>query len=337
MKRIFFTVANNSSTVSLFSHLNKNNYEIYAGDLNPDSIGKFYCKKFIILPRQDSEEYIPALLEIVKKEKIDIIIPSGELECYKIAQEKSKFTELNCIPVVTNLKTLETSLDKADSYNYLTEHANIPFMKYHLIENINDLEEGLIKLKNYELSIKPSQGSGSRGFAFLTDEKVDAEHFFNSKNTFPTLSVSDLKNMLTNSSYIPKLILMEKLEGTHYDSNMICSKGKVLFQSVRTREEAINGTITKATVVRNEEIFEINRKIAETLNVEGYICTQYIGDKLIEINPRWSTSINYDDFNEYLMVLDYIQGKELKVTMADYDRYIDTKFIRYFNTFEYKN
>lgn len=130
---------------------------------------------------------------------------------------------------------------------------------------------------------------------------------------------------------------MESLNGIHYDSNMICKNGEVLFQSVRTREEAINGTITKATVVKNEELFEINRKIARALNVDGYICTQYIGNKLIEINPRWSTSINYQNFNEYLMALNLAQNIDIGVSMHEYDKYVNTKFIRYFDVKVYKD
>lgn len=337
MKKIFLTVSNNSSTVSLIKHLKQYHYQVIVGDFNPDAIGKFYSDKFIQLPRQDSDEYIDTLVEIVKENSIDILLPAGELECLKIAKNREKFLEVNCIPIVTNLKTLELSLEKIDSYDYLTENTDIPFMKYHRVNTLQDLEIGLDKLKDCNLSIKPSQGSGSRGFAFLSEKKMNAEEFFTSKSTFTTLSIDDLKNMIKESKNIPTLILMESLEGTHYDSNMICKNGEVLFQSVRTREEAINGTITKATVVKNEELFEINRKIARALNVDGYICTQYIGNKLIEINPRWSTSINYQNFNEYLMALNLAQNIDIGTSMESYDDYVNTKFIRYFDVKVYKN
>jgi carbamoylphosphate synthase large subunit len=337
MKRIFLTVANNSSSVPLIKHLKENGYEVFAGDLNPDSIGRFFCDKFIILPRQNSDDYIPTLLKIMKDESIDILIPSGELECLKIAKNKNRFLDMQCIPVVTNIETLELSLEKIDSYNFLVQHTDIPFMRFHLVESLEDLEIGLAKLGRIDLAIKPSQGSGSRGFAILTEQKNDAESFFNNKSSFAKLSIDELKDMLARSKQIPKLILMEMLNGIHYDSNMICKNGEVLFQSIRTREETINGTITKATIVKNEELFEINRKIAKALKVDGYICTQYIGNKLIEINPRWSTSINYKNFNEYLMALDLAQDKQLSVKMNSYKDYESTKFIKYFDTFVYKD
>lgn len=337
-KKIFITVGNSHSTVYLIKSFKSIGYEVFLGDMNKDAIGRHFADKFFILPAQKSKEYISHLLNIVEKEKIDVLVPAGELECLEIAKEKNKFLNLGCTPIVTNIDTLEISVDKADSYDFLVKNTDIPFMKYHTINFFEDLEVGLDRLKECKaLSIKPSQGSGSRGFTILTDKMTNAEEYFNSKSSFGRMSIKDLKNLLENSPSIPKLILMEMLDGVHYDSNMICRNGEVLFQSIRTREEAKVGTITKATIVENEEIYEINRKIAKALNVDGYICTQYIGNKLIEINPRWSTSLNTDEINEYVMAIDVALGKDLIISEKTKSEYINTKFLRYFDVLVYKD
>jgi len=332
MKKIFLTVSNQHGIVPLIKHLKANGYIVYAGDLNPDAIGKFFCDKFIVLPRQDSAKYIESLLEVVSKEEIDILIPAGELECLKIARNKNKFLEINCVPVVSNINTLEVSLEKIDSYNFLSEKTDIPFMKYHLIESIEDIDIGLNKLKGLKLSIKPSIGSGSRGFTILSEDGEDAETFFNKKSSFNTMSIKSLKNMINRSKSIPKLILMEMLEGVHYDSNIICKEGEILFQSVKTRDNAIDGTITRGTIIENNEIFELNKKVVKAMNVTGYIMIQYIGNKLVEVNPRWSTSVNYQNFNEYLMAIELALYGEIKQDFGNYSHYIGTEFYRYFDT-----
>ena len=337
MKKIFFTIANTHGTVYLFKEFKKLGYEIIAGDMNEDVIGRFFADRFYRLPAQKSEKYIEALLEVVRKEKIDFIIPSGELECLKIARTREEFLSLDCIPVVTNTKTLEICIDKADSYDFLRENTDIPMMKYHIVDSLSSFEEGMSKFAPDEaLSIKPSMGSGSRGFAMISDRPLDANEFFLSKNSFLTLTPEHIREMLRTSKEIPRLILMEFLDGIHYDTNMICKNGEVLFQSIRTREEAKVGTITKATIVENEEIYEINRKIAKALNVEGYICTQFIGNKLIEINPRWSTSLNTDEINEYKMALDLANGEDIHVTDEAAEKYRGTRFLRYFDVMVYR-
>ena len=313
---------------------------VFAGDMNPDSIGRFYCERFFLLPRQDSKNYISSLIEILSENSIEILIPFGELECLRISKQKDRFIDIGCIPIVTNLKTLETSLEKIVSYDFLTKNTDIPFMKYHLVESLDDLDAGLEKIgHDVNLSIKPSRGVGSRGFVVLSNSTISISNLFSSKNSFPHISIMDLREMMKSNGNFPKLILMEMLDGEHYDSNMICKNGSVLFQSVRTREEVINGAISKATIVKNDNIFNINKKIAKALNADGYICTQYIGDKLIEVNPRWSTSVNYNNFNEYLMAIELAVEGGIKICVDNYDNYDDyvgVKFLRFFDTLAYK-
>lgn len=338
--KIFFTVANNHGIAYVFKEFKKSGYEVICGDMNKDAIGKHFADKFFILPPQKSDSYISRLLSIVEEQKIDILVPAGEYECLQIARNKTKFLELNCVPIVTNIKTLEICLDKAVSYDFLKENTDIPMMEYFIVKNLEDFNTGLLTLKNKnikKLCIKPSEGSGTRGFALISDKVLNAEEFFMNKNSFPILNITQIENMLTISENIPKLILMEYVDDMHYDSNMICKNGNVLFQSVRTREEAKIGTITKATIVKNERIYEINKKIAKAFDVDGYICTQYIGDKLIEINPRWSTSLIYGGINEYQMSIDIALGKSLEINADIMEHYINVKFLRYFDVLVFKN
>ncbi len=335
-KKILLTVSNNSGTTYLIREFKMLGMTVYTGDLNTDAIGKFFADKFIPLPPQDADNYIGTLLEVVEREMIDFIVPFAEMECLEVAKIKDKFLRLNCIPIVTNIKTLETSIDKASLYDFLSNTTDIPMMNYHIVNNLKDYEDGLEKLKGFDLCIKPATSSGTRGFVILSDICISANELFTTKMDFIKYSSGDLRNILTNSEGIPKLILMEMLEGTHYDSNMICKDGNILFQSIRTREEVALGTITKATILRNSEIEEINRKIASALDTTGYICTQYIGNKLIEVNPRWSTSLNYGNINEYLMSIKLLLGDDIIVDEKENDDYCDTKMLRYWDYIVYK-
>jgi carbamoylphosphate synthase large subunit len=336
-KIIFFTVANNSGSAYYIREFKKIGMKVYVGDVNPESIGFHFADKFFQLPPQDDEGYVNHLLSLVEKEKIDFLVPAGESECLKIAKLKGKFNQVNCRPIVTNVQTLETSLDKANLYDFFSKNNLIPMMKYHVVNTVEDFEVGLIKLKGLSLCVKPSIGSGSRGFAFLDEKPIGVEDFFYSKMQFLKFSVEQFRNMLSVEGAIPKFLLMEVLDGTHYDSNMICKDGEIIFQSIRTREAAALGTITKATVVSVPEIEDTNAKIAKALNTSGYVCTQYIGNKLIEINPRWSTSLNWEDINEYLMSVKLSLGLDVAVGENASLNYLGTKLLRYWDVFVFKD
>jgi carbamoyl-phosphate synthase large subunit len=336
-KIIFFTVANNSGSAYYIREFKRIGMKVYVGDVNSESIGFHLADKFFQLPPQDDEGYVNHLLSLVEKEKVDFLVPAGEGECLKVAKLKDKFNQVNCLPIVTNVQTLEASIDKADLYGFFSENNLIPMMKYHVVNTIEDFEVGLKKLKGFSLCVKPATGSGSRGFAFLDEKPIAAEEFFCSKMQFLKFSLEQFRNMLSVEGATPKFLLMEVLGGTHYDSNMICKEGKIIFQSIRTREAAALGTITQATVVSVPEIEDINVKIAKALNTDGYVNTQYIGNKLIEINPRWSTSLNWEDINEYLMSVKLSLGLDVAVDENASINYLGTKMLRYWDVFVFKN
>lgn len=335
-KKIFLSVSNGPNCAYIIQEFRKIGYTVYSGDMNENSIGKILADHFFVLPPQDSEEYFPEIFRIIKEERIDYFVPLLELESLEASKMRQSFSELGCTLVAANTKTLEYAYDKALLYDYLTESHEIPFLNYRVVNNYEEFVSGCSELGEDRLCIKPATGSGSRGFVILDRKPVDAMNLFHSKMEFHHLPFDYMGKILRESSTIPKLLLMEYLDDVHYDSNIICKDGKILFQSIKTREEAKIGTITKGTVVRNPEIEAINHKIVSALNTTGLIATQFIGNKLIEINPRWSTSLNYDGINEFLMSVNISEGKEVSVNDAIKEDYYGVKMLRYWDLAVYK-
>ena len=191
-------------------------------------------------------------------------------------------------------------------------------------------------MKPSKVCIKPSRTSGSRGFVILNENPPTARDIFYKKAGFQEMTIDEFRKVLERSSEIPKLLLMEYLTDMNYDSNMVCRDGEVLFQSVKTREEAKVGTITKGEIVDHPEIFEINKKIAQALGTTGLIAAQYIGNKLIEINPRWSTSLDYKSISEYRMGVQIFTGEPFDYTDEDLKEYQGLRMVRYWDVVTYK-
>lgn len=337
MKKIFFSSSNAAGAVYRNKQFRKLGYYVISGDANQDAIGKLFSDQFYCLPWQRESNYFDAVFDVIQKEKVDIFVPTGEAECLKASRMRQKFLEMGCTLVAANTRTIEVAIDKAELYNFLSAQTDIPMMKYHVVNSLQDYEEGLEKLRPLNVSIKPAVGSGSRGFVILDDTPMDAMEFFTKKMSFLKISPDYIRGILKNSTNVPKLVLMELLDGVNYDSNMVCKDGEVLFQSVKTREEAKIGTITKGKIIKNAEIEEINKKIARALNTTGLISTQFIGNKIVEINPRWSTTLVYNSVNEYLMSIQVWTGEDFGINPADLETYEGLKMLRYWDIVTYKD
>ncbi|MBE0470917.1 MAG: ATP-grasp domain-containing protein [Methyloprofundus sp.] len=336
-KKILFSAGNGPNSIQIIKSFKKLDFEVLVADIDEKAPGKLFADKFFQLPRLDDHAMMPLLKEIIQKYRIDFFVPVRESECLIASRIRDEFSVLGCVLVTPNTKTIETSINKAYLYDFLAEQTDIPMMDYHVVNSLNDLKKGFKKLKHKELSIKPASGAGGRGFAIISDTPIDAKEFFTSKSQFSVFSKNQLIDMFAQSKgSVPPTILMEMLKGVHYDATMLCKDGEVLIQFVKTREESRIGTITKGEVVVNQEIEEINKKIAQVLNATGLIATQFIGNKIIEINPRWSTSLVCAQIDEYLADLKVWSGEELDFSGFDFASYLGTRMARFWDMQVYK-
>lgn len=66
---------------------------IIGTDMRPDAYGLFLADKAYVVPPAYSESYIDKMLDIVKKEKVDIVVPFSPSELLPLAKNKKLFEE----------------------------------------------------------------------------------------------------------------------------------------------------------------------------------------------------------------------------------------------------
>lgn len=336
MKKIFISVSSAPGSAYNIREFQKLGYYVICGDADSDCVGNIFADKFYTLPFQKEENYFDEIFGIVQKEAVDFFVPSGELECYKASLMRQRFLDMGCTVVAADSNTLEKSLDKSVLFDFLSQNTDIPMMRYHVVSNLDDFNKGLEKLSSMKLCLKPATGSGSRGFVILDDNPMDSYRFFTEKINFLHVSTDYVRSILKNGTQIPKLLLMEYIEGDHFDTNIVCKEGKILWQSCKTREQAKIGTITKGEIISNPELESINRKIAACLNTTGLVSPQYINNKLVEINPRWSTSLLYNSLHEFLYSIQVWTGETLNIKPEDIQDYLGLRMLRYWDVALYK-
>ena len=291
--------------------------EIIATDMNRDVIGRFWADKFYTVPPADHPEYIPTIKEIILKEQPQVLFPVSSAEVLPIAKNKSIIENLGTKVMVSDLEPLETAINKYRLYSLLKAH-NIPVPEFYYPKNLDEFIK-MAKWLGYpsqKVCFKPHVSKGSRGFRILDETVSRRDLLLKYKPDSRYMSLEEFIEIFKEEKNFPDLILMEFVEGFEYDAMTLCHSGRALLTTVKTREQSRWGVVTVAELINKPEIVELVDRIISLVPLSFNIGLQFIGNKLIEINPRVSTFIYQSDLNEpYLaikLLLDEISNKEVR-------------------------
>jgi carbamoyl-phosphate synthase large subunit len=118
------------------------------------SAGNHWVDKFYKVPFGYDEMFIPVVMEIVEKEKIDLIIPSTDFEVYYLSLNQH---QLNCKVACSDIETTRVYLDKFETWQMHLKHG-IPFAESCLPSEYNGQFGRTIA--------KPRKGRGSKGLLY---------------------------------------------------------------------------------------------------------------------------------------------------------------------------
>jgi len=312
--------------------------EIIGTDMDSQPIGRFLCDNFYQIPAGDHPDFIPALLDIVEKEKPDVLLPESSNEVYRIALSKDDLEKAGTKVLVSSPEAIELAANKYKMYQALRGAIELP--SYRLVSSMHAFLKAVYDLGYPERAVvfKPPVSKGSRGFRII-DPKVDRKaQLLYKKPTAKYISLEEFREIFSVSNKFPELLVMEYLEGEACDINTIAMDGRELLTDVKTREQERWGIITKGELVQREDLVEQVRKILERIKLSYCVNMQFIGGKLIEINPRVSTFIYQKDLiMPYLAIklaLGEITEEQLKKMKDKFD--YGLRMVRYMDQLFYK-
>ena len=216
------------------------------------------------VPRLNSKDFIPTIIDICKKEQISLIIPTIDTELELYSKNKKLIEESGAKVMVSDIDTTSIMRNKIETYKYLKKHGfGVPRL-------ITDED---IKYKNYSfpLFIKPLDGSSS-----INAFKINNE-----------------KELMFFKEYIPNPMIQEFADGPEYCVDVFSDFNSKLITVVpKLRVAHRSGEITKAKVVKDREIIELTKELVSILKPQGEINFDCIktqeGIKIIEINGRFA-------------------------------------------------
>lgn len=88
-------------------------------DIYADAVGQYFCDNFIQAKRADSPEYLDFLLDIVKRNNIDLVFFGTEQELFKVSDSRDMISDCLHRFVLNNKHVVDLSRDKLKTYSFL--------------------------------------------------------------------------------------------------------------------------------------------------------------------------------------------------------------------------
>ncbi len=272
---------------------------IISVDVDKLAAGLYLSHRGYLVPDFQNEKFVLAIEKIIKKEKINLIIPSLDTILLDFSKLKSFFKERGADVLVSEPETIEITRDKWKTYNKLKDI--IPFPKSFIKKEDVDIK--------FPLFIKPREGSGSKN-AYKVNSKEELDFFY-----------ERIKNP----------IIQEYLSKKEYTADCLADKNnKLLFIICRERIETKAGISSKGRIVRNKKIEDMAAKISENMKFYGPFFFQVKEDKdgvpkLTEINARISGTMSFSSFsgpNIHVLAAKMSRGEKIKKTRIKYGMYV---------------
>lgn len=270
--------------------LSKNPYRIVTGDIDPFSPGLYEVDTAYLLPAADDSKYIDKVLELVKREKIDVILPGSQAEVKVIAKNKEILEKNGAIPIVSSSTVVENSFDKIKLYRFLSENKVLIPKTVEL--DSPDKAESL----KFPIVIKPTKDtSGSRNVHIIKDmeelkslfdglkkEKIEllAQEYIGSEDEEYTVGVMIGKN----GEIIDSIVMKRRLIGL--------SRG--VERIINSKVYILSTGYSQGFFVNQPDVKKYCEHVAKIVGAVGPLNIQCRrGEKgvyIFEVHPRFSGS-----------------------------------------------
>lgn len=287
IRNILITGGRAPATLHLCRLLKKASYNIYTAE----SIKSHLCKYsnsiknnfYVPSPNDDYDGYINSLIEIIKDNEIDFVIPTCE-EVFHIAKSKSKLEEF-CIVFTDDFYKLNKLHNKFEFINCFKSYGfNVP---------------ATWKLTSYDdLKKLVNSFNGDRKFVL---KPVYSR--FASQVQFIKIG-EKLPKIYINEDF--PWILQEFIDGIQYCTYSIAHKGKLTAHTTYpTRFTAGIGANIYFEDISQSAIFNIINNFVLKENFTGQIAFDFILTKegipyVLECNPRATSGLHLFNFEEHL-------------------------------------
>jgi len=294
MKTILVSGASGIVGYGILKSLKGLNYTLIGTTIYEDSAAPAFCDIFEIAPKTCEPNYMDWLMQIIKKYRVDMIIPGIEADVAAWNEAREELKKSETFALLNNPQLIELCADKWLFYQKLKEND----FKYSIPTSINP------EFTQFELPflLKPRRGFASKGIV-----KVE------NKETFEK-----------NKDKIGEIFMLQPIVGNNdeeYTVSAFFDRESVLKAYIALKRKlSSEGCTDRAETVELYEAKTVIDELAKIFKPVGPTNFQFRktrdGLKLLEINPRISSATSIRTafgYNETLMSIEYfLDSKTIK-------------------------
>jgi carbamoyl-phosphate synthase large subunit len=225
---------------------------------------------------------------------VDVVLPQSSFDLQALSEQRERFG----VPVlVSPPDAIRRSNDKAESYALL-HRIGVPAPAFRRVRGAAEVEAAARELgyPDRPVCFKPVFSSGSRGFRVL-DPTVDrADQLLNERPGAVAMRLEEAVELLPDEGG-PDLLVMELSTGEERTIDGIADGRRVVLGHPKTREAIRAGLAMYFVTLDDPALMEIADRIVAELGIEWFFNIQFVGEHVIEVNPRISTIVNQEDLN----------------------------------------
>jgi carbamoyl-phosphate synthase large subunit len=212
--------------------------ETVAVDVNPLAPALYHADHHVLVPPYGSEEYVPRLHELIREHAIALVVPLTDLDMTVLAERRD---ELGATVLLPEADVVERANDKYATHLFLEQHGVGSPQAWLPEELPDDLP--------FPLLVKPRRGFGSRNI-FVASDRVELDFY---------LARTPV------ASFVERMCQEEE-----FSIDVFCDlAGRCLNSIPRTMIESKGGESIKGMTIRDGELIELGRRVAEVMGVKG--------------------------------------------------------------------
>src|SRR5438128_2115628 len=244
---------------------------IVGTDMSPQAVGRHFCDRFYVVPPGNDPAFSDAMLDVVRRENIDAVLPQSSHDLQGLADARERF--MGTTVMVSPPETIRIANDKAATYALL-ERLGLRAPASRRVSGSRALALAAEELGYPDRTVcfKPVFSSGSRGFRIL-DATVDrAKQLLEDRPGSVAMRLTEALELLPENG--PELLVMELAQGPERTVDGIARAGRIVLGHAKTRESMRAGLAMYFRTLRDPEFMEIAQRIVAELAIEHFFNIQ---------------------------------------------------------------
>jgi carbamoylphosphate synthase large subunit len=335
---VLVTASGAPGTAALLRSLRTNGergVRVVGTDMSPQAVGRHFCDRFYVVPPGSDPGFADAVLDIVRRENVDLVLPQSSFDLLALAEARERF--MGTTVMVSPPEAIRTANDKAEAYALL-QRIGVRAPAWRKVTGGRALSEAAQELgyPTRAVCFKPVFSSGSRGFRVL-DPTVDrAKQLLEERPGNLAMRLTDVLELLPEEGG-PDLLVMELAQGKERTVDGIARLGQILVGHAKTRESMRAGLAMYFESLNDHWLLEVAQRIVGELGIDYFFNIQLVGDYVIEINPRISTVVYQEDLNLPYLGVKVALGEISREELAQIGARVRTsrRALRYFDQVEW--